>query len=232
MKLILPAIISILMLSACSHDKDYRKDKKVDITASSRITQEGLEMMTQTWPETSKIAIQSLRARYGLPSAVTEDMVVWNQSSPFKRSIVYREETVHQFPMEHSDILLQTVDYRVPQNRVDELARFDGSLIVDRTKGELSARDENEQMNILALNLADRIVRGEMTPEKARREYRKNAEAFSMGTSNPIVTSLHFSSQENAGDPDSSMQSMEEKPQHRMHRKIKQSEDVEEVIEQ
>jgi hypothetical protein len=194
------------------------------------VSQEGLSKVTENWPQSSKTAIQTLTSKYGLPSAVTDEMVVWNNTSPFKRSVVYREEVTHQFPMEHSDVLLQTVDYKIPQDKVAHLSKFDGSLIIDRTKGELSARNEREEMNILSLNLADQIVRGEMSVEEARREYSRNAESFSAGTSSQMVSSLNFKSEGNTGDPDAVMQSQESKQP--LSKKKFESETVEEVIEE
>src|ERR1700730_5479015 len=49
------------------------------------------------------------------------------------------------------------------------LAVFDGSVLVDRTKGEMSARCEGEAANFLALNLADDIVHGRKDVESAER---------------------------------------------------------------
>ncbi len=46
----------------------------------------------------------------------------------------------HDFPMPHPDLLEQFVDYQVPPDKFDELAQYDGSVIVERTKGEISAR--------------------------------------------------------------------------------------------
>jgi hypothetical protein len=202
---------SFLIMTACSHKKDDKKKEKSSETASlsSEVTQEGLNQTIANWPEASKSAIKDLTKRFGLPAAVTEDMVVWNDSKPFKRSVVYREEINHMFPIQHSDVLLQTLNYRVPLDKVSDLSRFDGSLIVDRTKGELSARNHRQEMNILAFNLADKIVRGEMTVESARREYRKNAEALMSGTTNKMLTNLNFKTRGNTSDPDTMMQSQE-----------------------
>jgi hypothetical protein len=50
------------------------------------------------------------------------------------------------------------------------LAVFDGSVLVDRTKGEMSARCEGEAANFLALNLADEIVHGKKDVATARNE--------------------------------------------------------------
>lgn len=234
-KLLAPAVMStVLLLTACSsHKKEKISDDAVADASSSfsmPVSQEGLDKATEAWPQSSKTAIQTLTSKYGLPAAVTDEMVVWNNTAPFKRSIVYKEEVTHSFPMEHKDILMQTVDYRVPQGKVDDLAKLDGSLIVDRTKGELSARNEREEMNILALNLADRVVRGELSPEAARREFSKNAESFVAGTPGQMLTTLNFQSQGNTADPDTTMQSQES--QSPVMQKKFESETVEEVIDE
>ena len=230
-KLFLPAVLSVLVgMTACSHHKEDKKSSQ-DETASyaTPVTQEGLDKMTAEWPEASRSAITSMTGKYGLPSAVTEDMVVWSTSAPFKRSVIFKEEVNHQFPIEHSDVLMQTVDYRVPADKVSQLTKFDGSLLIDRTKGELSARNDKEEMNILSLNLADKIVRGEMTVEQARREYSKNAEAFAAGTSSSLISALNFSSRGDTSDPDTMMQSQQSGQP--VIRKTKQSTEVQEVIE-
>lgn len=225
------ALSGVLMLAACSHHKDEKRSESMETASySTSVTQEGLDKTVESWPESSRSAIQSLTSKYGLPTSVTDEMVVWNNTSPFKRSVVYKEEINHQFPIQHSDVLMQTLDYRVPLDKVSELSRFDGSLIIDRTKGELSSRNDREELNILAFNLADKIVRGEMTVEKARREYSKNAEAFSAGTTNAMLTGLNFQTEGSTSDPDSMMQSQESKEDSSIKRTF-QSETVEEVME-
>ena len=231
-RFLVPAVMSaFLLLTACSHKKDEKK-QSIDPVASYSmpVSQEGLDQMTATWPEPSRAAITSLNSKYGLPSAVTEDMVVWNNTSPFKRTIVFKEEVNHSFPVQHSDVLVQTVNYRVPLDKVAALAKFDGSLLIDRTKGELSARNDKEEINILSLNLADKIVRGEMTVEQARREYSKNVEAFAAGTSSQLISGLAFKTEGNTQDPDTMMQS-QEAGQPKIRKKI-ETEEVQEVIEE
>ncbi len=230
---LVPVVMSaFLLVTACSHKKyDRKQNMESEGSAYSMpVSQQGLTEMTKEWPESSRAALTSLNSKYGLPSAVTEDMVVWNNSSPFKRTIVFKEEVNHQFPIQHSDVLAQTVDYRVPLDKVSALSKFDGSLLIDRTKGELTSRNDKEEMNILSLNLADKIVRGEMTVEQARREYSKNAEAFSAGTSSQLISGLSFSSEGNTQDPDSMMQS-QEAGQPVLRRTI-ETEEVQQIIEE
>lgn len=228
--LLLPAMMmGLIALTACStHKKEEKESVNEETALATPVTQDGVTKMTSTWPEASKSAISAMTAKYGLPSAVTDDMVVWNSTAPFKRSIVFREEVNHQFPIEHSDVLMQTVDYRVPLDKISQLSKFDGSLIIDRTKGELSARNDKEEMNILALNLADKIVRGEMNSEQARREYTKNAENFATGSTSLMVTALTFSSRGSTMDPDVPMQSQKEGP---AVKKSNHKKEVKKVIE-
>jgi hypothetical protein len=233
-RILAPAVMSsILLVTACSHRKDEKKKEMSDTSAYSMpVTQEGLDKVTESWPAPSKTAIKSLTEKYGLPAAVTDDMVVWNNTEPFKRSIVYREEVNQMFPMQHSDVLQQTVDYRVPLDRVDDLSRFDGSIMVDRTKGELSTRNDRQEMNILSLNLADKIIKGEMTVEEARREYSKDAESFAAGTSSPIVSGLLFKPESGTGDPDTMIQSQESMKEGKSMKKSMDSEQVDDVLEE
>jgi hypothetical protein len=60
----------------------------------------------------------------------------------------------HDFPSHHTDFLEQFINYRVPVEMYSTLAEFDGSVIAERTKGELSARCGDTSMNFVALNLA------------------------------------------------------------------------------
>ncbi|MGH8069803.1 MAG: hypothetical protein ACRERE_32080 [Candidatus Entotheonellia bacterium] len=48
-------------------------------------------------------------------------------------------------------------------SKYDELAEYDGSDIAERPKGELAARCDMEEANLLALNLAHKIVTGAWT---------------------------------------------------------------------
>jgi hypothetical protein len=229
-KFIAPALASsLLIFTACGSHNKKKVNTKVAETYPSPITQEVLDKMTANWPLASTSAIKFLTTRYGLPTSVTDEMVTWSKTGQFKRSVVYKDEITHQFPREHLDILQQTIDYRVPTDKVGQLFRFDGSLIIDRTKGELSARNERQEMNVLALNLADKIVRGEVSVEEARRDYGKNAEAFAAGSEGPIMTQFFFESQGNTSDPDTMMQSQEEIQINPRSKRFR-SRDIEETI--
>lgn len=161
------------------------------------------EQVIQSWPATPQKVAREMMAKYGQPNEATPTRLIWFNNGPWKRTIVYREEIPHHFPKPHTDLLEQVVNYTVRPEKFDDLAAYDGSVIVERTKGEISARCDKEAMNFLALNLANDIVTGRRTVNDARRAYAENAMAFMQNKSTPYTQGLQFSAPKIAqGDPD------------------------------
>ena len=123
--------------------------------------------LIKTWPDPSRRAAANMIGEYGQPHEVTDTMLVWHAVAPWKRVVVWRDAVPHDFPRPHADVLEQAIDYRVPAEKLADLARFEGSILVDRTRGELAARSQSEEMNRLALNLAHDLLRGKRTVEDA-----------------------------------------------------------------
>jgi hypothetical protein len=95
------------------------------------------------------------------------------------------------------------IDYRVPPEKVSALAEFDGSVVVERTAGEVSARCHDEQANFLALNLMHDIVTGAKSVDEAREYYAKEFADFRRKKTTPYMERLRFSPADgDAGDPD------------------------------
>jgi hypothetical protein len=113
---------------------------------------------------------------------------------------VVNEEIPHNFPKPHMDMLLQVIDYPVPPDKFDELAAYDGSVIAERTKGELAARCDMEEANFLALNLAHDIVTGMRSAAEARQFY---AKVMQEQSPSEYLQGLRFQVPRSAqGDPD------------------------------
>jgi len=152
--------------------------------------------MTSTlasWPETPRKVAQTIAAKYGMPNEGTSSMLVWYNNGPWKRTIVYRQEVQHAFPAPHTDLLQQSIDYRVPTNKFDALGKYDGSVVVERTNGEISARCDKEEANFLALNLADDVIKGKKTTEQARDFYVMAIKmATEEGKMSPYMQRLNF----------------------------------------
>ncbi len=155
------------------------------------------------WPATPKDVAQKTIAKYGPPAEATSRILRWRNNGPWERTILYREEVPHNFPMPHTDLLEQVIKYRVPPDKFDELAAYDGSVMVERTKGELAARCDKEEMNFLALNLANDIVTEKRSVEEARQFYAQTAMAFKQGQKDPYTQRLQFQvPQSGTADPD------------------------------
>lgn len=153
---------------------------------------ETVNSITKDWPAMAKKNIEQMVQKYGPPNEAIPSRLIWYNNGPWKRTIVYRDEIPHNFPQPHSDTLEQVIDYRVPIEKFTELAKFDGSVIVERTKGEVSARCDMEAANILAFNMMHEIVNGRLTAEQAREKYSEQTAAFVMNRPAPYAEKLQF----------------------------------------
>lgn len=182
-------------------------------TRESGIDQSALNRILDQWPSGPKETVQKMTQKYGPPIEATPSRVIWIRNGPWKETVVYKEETQHDFPKPHKDHIKQYIDYRVPVGKFDDLAKFDGSVIVDRTKGEIAARFDKEEMNFLALNLANDIVNNKTNVEGAREKYGQQAMAFMKQdlVSAPYTQAFRFNvSHGGTADPDKPTISMKD----------------------
>jgi hypothetical protein len=158
--------------------------------------------IVQSWPMDAKKAAEMMIQKYGEPDEATSMRLVWHDNGPWKHTIVTKEETDHAFPVPHKDVLEQVIDYRVTPEKFDDLAQYDGSVIVERTKGELSARCDKEEANFLALNLANDVASGQKSVPQAREYYARAIRDLMAGKKDPYVQKLQFSGQQRTADAD------------------------------
>jgi alkylhydroperoxidase family enzyme len=154
------------------------------------------------WPEESKEAAKLVIDAYGEPAEVTESMLVWHDAGQWKRIVATKAFFEHSFPAPHIDAVESFIDYRVPSEDFSALAEFDGSVVVERTAGEVSARCHDEQANFLALNLMHDIVTGSKDVAAARRYYAKEFLDARRKQPTPYMEKLHFSPDGGTADPD------------------------------
>jgi hypothetical protein len=161
-----------------------------------------VKQVISDWKEQPRKVAMDMMNKYGAPQEVTEQRLIWHNNGPWKRSELINEEIDHDFPLPHKDMLLQVVEYQVPADKFDELAAYDGSVIVDRTRGEMGARCDKEAANILALNLAHEVINGKRSVQEARKVYGEQIVAMASGEPAPLMASLQFQPQQNAGFED------------------------------
>jgi hypothetical protein len=155
-----------------------------------------------SWPEQSREAAKLVIDKYGEPDEVTESELIWHRRGEWKRIVASRAFYRHEFPAPHEDSVESFIDYRVPPEKASELASFDGSVIVERTAGEVSARCHDEEANRLALNLMHDIVTGAKTVEEARAYYAKEFADYRRKKPTPYMEALRFTPGGETADPD------------------------------
>ena len=144
------------------------------------------------WPAASVEAVTFMTNKYGPPMAMTAELAIWGKTGAWKRTVVYAREVPHEFPMHHTDVMQQWIDYKAPVEMYDELAMYDGSVVVERTAGEMSARCDREGANFLAINLAHEIVTGKRTVDAARMMYGEQIMAMKAKRRAPYTEKLLF----------------------------------------
>lgn len=187
-----------------AQDSKMQKDKMV---SDNKISMDKSPAMITSpditrWPEASRMAVEEITGKYGKPDGVTEEELIWTNKGVWKKICISKQETKHSFPIEHTDMMQTTIGYKVPEDKMDELGEFDGSVTFDRTQGTLSARCDKEGNNFLALNLAHDIITGKKSVEQARMAYGDIVKEKMNGGNPEYMQKLAFSSQGNSADPD------------------------------
>jgi hypothetical protein len=193
----------MLMLSVCGlplvSTAQEMKVKKDD----SKMKMNMADM--KAWPMASQMAAKDMMDKYGKPDEITPTMLAWINKGPWAKTVVFKKEYPHNFPMAHTDLLQQWVSFKVPTDKLDELAMYDGSVVVERTTGMLSARCDKEGANFLALNLAHDIIMGKRSIEEAREMYGKEVMKMKAGQMTEYTKGLMFTPNMNAADPDTAL---------------------------
>lgn len=159
------------------------------------------EAVIQKWSESARATARAMIAKYGEPSRYTDGALVWFNNGPWAKTVAYRSAWPHFLGKRDKDYLEQTIAYRVPVEKVDDLKRFDRRLEVNESSGQLSSRSESEAMNFLALNLADEIVKEKRSVEDARDFYTKTESLSKAGKSSRYLDGFLFPASESDQEP-------------------------------
>jgi hypothetical protein len=201
------AIVMTVALTGCSSTK---KGSTVNGTAANENVQtQNLDKdaftkaagLTSGWPDSSITAAKEMISKYGDPQETTSTSLIWRNIAPFKRIIVHKEVYNHRFPLLHQNALEHVVNYKAKPEKIDDVWKYNGSIVLDRTKGEMSSFAENEAMNILALNLAHDVLSSRMSADAARVTYGKETISFLNGNKTENTQVLKFGSQYETADP-------------------------------
>lgn len=197
---LMTALLSVVLSAgAVADDKRGDKHEKDKLTGQAKASLQQIK----DWPEVSQRAAKDMVQKYGEPDETTDTLWIWYDNGDWKRTVLSSKPIEHKFPKPHQDVLLQTINYDVPVDKFDELAEYDGSVIAERTAGELSARCDREEANYLALNLAHEIIEGNKSVQQARTEYGEAIKSFMQDETPKTMKSFAFRTpRRNTEDPD------------------------------
>lgn len=216
MKKIHAVMATMLLLASgpswAGEGKEHNKEKysKTEMNNAQQSAKQSdypqsVQDVVRDWPQKQRDVVQKMIEQYGEPSGVMPSRIVWEEpAEPWSEVIVYRKAVDHNFPIPHQDFLEQSIYHQVPEDKMEELAKFDGSVIVYQTEGRMAARCDKEAANILALNLAHDIIVGEKSVDEARASYAEAVAQMKAGEAPKIVQQLTFepAAPGKAADPD------------------------------
>lgn len=156
------------------------------------VTQAQVNGIIENWPVAPKKIVPEMIKKYGLPNEATPTLLIWHDSGPWKRTIITSDETAHDFPTPHTDYISQTINYDVPLEKLAAVLAFDGSIIIYRTAGQVTASCDNEAANLLTVNLVHDIVTGRKTVDEARHEFGEQTAAWMMNRDAPYTEGVRF----------------------------------------
>ncbi len=119
------------------------------------------------WPKLSIGLASDLITQYGLPKESTAHELTWYDNGPWKRTVLHGRRSSTTFPTRTKTFSSRPSTTASPVGKIADLVKYDGSLVVDRTRGELTVHCNNEESNTLTLNIADDIVKGDRSVEQA-----------------------------------------------------------------
>ncbi|MFA6004257.1 MAG: hypothetical protein WC881_09330 [Elusimicrobiota bacterium] len=172
------ALVVVLVLAGYGGRQWLGHEERID-AASLRAMEQVLD-----WPTVPHLVSLLIMEKYGAPQVVTADKLEWYGRWPWKRIVVRADEPLN--PLE------QVVDYYLSSDNVETLSRFPHGLRIYADKGELGACSDREELNRMALNLANDIVTGRKTPEQASKFFLKTADLSVSGKSSPYMDRMLF----------------------------------------
>lgn len=184
-----PLVAAFVLMGA---GKDLTSSAAANAAPAQPVERAAVDKIVGGWTPRPQLAAQQMLVKYGAPHEATSEQLIWHNQGSYKRIVVTRKEIPHDFPKPHMDYLEHTIHYHVPADKSNALVAFDGSVTLDRTAGEMSARCDLEGHNILTLNLAHDIVTGKKDVAAARKAFGQNVVDDSLGKNPPYVMALQF----------------------------------------
>ena len=176
-------------MSGKSDSLSLPSDAKTDVKADAKTD---AAKAIAAWPDKTKTAALALIEKYGPPDGVMDKMLAWTDKDQWKMVGVFRDAIPAADPVAHDVYIENKISYSVPEDKVGALAQFDHSLVVNQTRGTLTAQGDSEKNNTLTLNIANEIVTGKRDVASAKSFLKKTLKEGIAGKSSPYTDGLMF----------------------------------------
>jgi hypothetical protein len=161
------------------------------------------------WSVGPRQAAQQIRSKYGEPSEGSMHMLAWENKDPWRRIEVRNEEVEHKFPKKHTECTLFTLEHSFPSEKTKDLVELNGSMLFDKTKGQVIIRAKDEQTAITELNIANNLAQGVLSLEDAKQLAAQEIQKVEQALPSQYSQKLAFRPKKSAdpGEPVTSMPS-------------------------
>lgn len=177
-----PLWLAAALFAAACAPQDHR-EVRIDAPPKTRAEIRARQLVSD-WPTEQRLLAEAMIDRYGGHDVEAKSYLHWESRAPWKRVVVRRTE--RDTPIEH------VVSYPVAPRAARALFLMGHGVTADAQARELSARSDNESLNILALNLAHEVATGKLSPLKARDRFDEMVRAYFAGKSSPYFERLLF----------------------------------------
>lgn len=118
---------------------------------------------------------RKLLKRYGRPDSATRKTRTWKNILGVSRVTVKDESILHKSPARHHDYVYSTAKIRVTPKVQRRLVNSSGSIIVDRLKGEVTARCHSVTKNAVTLSFVKDLTKDRLNRSAGYypREYKR-----------------------------------------------------------
>lgn len=137
------------------------------------------------WPDDSRLAAKAIAEQFGPPRRSDAGSLTWYGPGAWKRTVVHRSDP-------DGNIIEQAVDYRVPDERVASLRRFDRRISVNKRAGEMIVRSPSMATNFLLANAAHEIASGFTSVADANDLFARQTALSAAGKTSSYNTTLRF----------------------------------------
>lgn len=147
--------------------------------------------LVTSWPINSRNVANDIIARYGQPTAWSNEMLHWDNAGPWDYIAVHRDPIQHTTPFARTEHLQLGIAMDVPNNHLSTVNQL--GLQYDPQRRIAFVPAESEAHGFLSFNLGNDLLSGRMTASDALNQFNTiNRDFPRYRTSSQFTTGLNF----------------------------------------